>query len=111
MAKYTGAIWASTFHKVIIVTNPGYYKVEQVRQEATETHQPTRPQAPARLVEARLELEHNGRVLNRRRRRNNKQEPTHSRKRKEVKEVSKELDKEASEEESSDAGGTDNDSS
>lgn len=111
VAKYTGAIWASTFHKVIIVTNPGYYKVEQVRQEATETHQPTRPQAPARLVEARLELEHNGRVLNRRRRRNNKQEPTHSRKRKEVKEVSKELDKEASEEESSDAGGTDNDSS
>ena len=92
-AKYTGAIWASTFHKVIIVTNPEYYKVKHIRREATEAHLPTRPQASAKLVEARLELEHNGRIIGRRGRRNNKPATRHPRKRRGPSEV---LDKEMS---------------
>ena len=97
-AKYTGAIWTSTFHKVIIITNPKYYKVEHIRRETTATHLPTRPQASAKLVEARLELEHNGRIIGRRERRNNKPATRHPRKRRGPKEASEELDKEMSEE-------------
>jgi hypothetical protein len=102
--KYAGAIWASTFHKVIMVTNPEFYKMQHIRREATDTHLPTRPQASAKLVEARLELEHNGRIIGHRRRRNNKPATKRAGKRRERKEISKGHNVETSDEEGFEEG-------
>lgn len=95
--QYTGPIWTSTSHKVIMVTNPEYYKVKGIRQEDRQHQQPTRPQASAKVVEARLELEHNGRIISGRRCQNKKPAPRRSAKHKAAQKPSGKDKKEAKE--------------